>query len=252
MGTAGSLYAISNFTKINPQLDDKTNNLTPEQEAKNFINECHKRNIRVIIDLPSCGSYDLFLSRPELFVTDSSNKPVVPADWTDVRLFKSVNNDGSLNDALYTEYKNFVDFVQKLGADGIRADVGRAKPVEFWNVIIPYSRALDSNFGWLAETYTHEDASPQLNMPYDRPQELLEVGFDSYYGQYHIFKDWTTNDQLYDYVKENIDMNNEIGSRYGVSRERIRQIETRAIAKLKKMCRNKNLSVSLENYIGME
>ena len=44
----------------------------------------------------------------------------------------------------------------------------------------------------------------------------------------------------------------EIGSRYGVSRERIRQIETRAIAKLKKLCRNKNLSVNLKNYIGLE
>ena len=44
----------------------------------------------------------------------------------------------------------------------------------------------------------------------------------------------------------------EIGSRYNVSRERIRQIETRAIAKLKKMCRNKNLSINLKNYIGLE
>ena len=44
----------------------------------------------------------------------------------------------------------------------------------------------------------------------------------------------------------------EIGSRYGVSRERIRQIETRAIAKLKKLCRNKNLSGNLKNYIGLE
>ncbi len=44
----------------------------------------------------------------------------------------------------------------------------------------------------------------------------------------------------------------EIGTRYGVSRERIRQIETRAIAKLKKLCRNKNLSVNLKNYIGLE
>ncbi|MBR2068662.1 MAG: sigma-70 family RNA polymerase sigma factor [Candidatus Gastranaerophilales bacterium] len=44
----------------------------------------------------------------------------------------------------------------------------------------------------------------------------------------------------------------EIGSRYGVSRERIRQIETRAIAKLKKLCRNKNLSVNLKNYIGLD
>ena len=44
----------------------------------------------------------------------------------------------------------------------------------------------------------------------------------------------------------------EIGSRYGVSRERIRQIETRAIAKLKKMYRNKKLSVNLKNYIGLD
>ena len=42
----------------------------------------------------------------------------------------------------------------------------------------------------------------------------------------------------------------EIGSIYGVSRERIRQIENRAISKLKKLCRNKNLTSSLKNYFG--
>lgn len=40
----------------------------------------------------------------------------------------------------------------------------------------------------------------------------------------------------------------EIGSRYGVSRERIRQIENRAISKLKKLCKNNNLSKGLKNY----
>lgn len=42
----------------------------------------------------------------------------------------------------------------------------------------------------------------------------------------------------------------EIGLQYGVSRERIRQIENRAIAKLKKLCKNKNLTVGLKNYFG--
>ena len=42
----------------------------------------------------------------------------------------------------------------------------------------------------------------------------------------------------------------EIGSRYGVSRERIRQIENRAISKLKKICKNHNLSKSLKNYFN--
>lgn len=42
----------------------------------------------------------------------------------------------------------------------------------------------------------------------------------------------------------------EIGSQYGVSRERIRQIENRAISKLKKLCKNSNLSRGLKNYFG--
>jgi len=42
----------------------------------------------------------------------------------------------------------------------------------------------------------------------------------------------------------------EIGSIYGVSRERIRQIENRAISKLKKLCKNRNLTSGLKNYIG--
>ncbi len=40
----------------------------------------------------------------------------------------------------------------------------------------------------------------------------------------------------------------EIGSIYGVSRERIRQIENRAISKLKKLCKNKNLTSGLKSY----
>ena len=43
----------------------------------------------------------------------------------------------------------------------------------------------------------------------------------------------------------------EVGKEFNVTRERIRQIETRAISKLKKLCKNQNLSGNLKNYIGM-
>ena len=79
-------------------------------------------------------------------------------------------------------------------------------PQEFWDILIPYSRMRDPQFAWLAETYTYEDASPQANMPYDRPEDSLRSGFDLMYGQYHIFHEWPDATTLMNYVKENLDM----------------------------------------------
>lgn len=42
----------------------------------------------------------------------------------------------------------------------------------------------------------------------------------------------------------------EIGQLFGVSRERVRQIETRALNKLRKMCRNSRAVKSLKNYLN--
>jgi RNA polymerase primary sigma factor len=42
----------------------------------------------------------------------------------------------------------------------------------------------------------------------------------------------------------------EVGNEYGVSRERIRQIENRALSKLKRMCKNESAFNELKNYFG--
>lgn len=196
LGTAGSLYAISDFTKIDPMLDDKTNDLSVEEEAKNFIQECHKRNIRVIVDLPSCGSYDLFLAKPELFMTGTDGKPVIPFDWTDVRVFKAVNADGTLNDALYKEYKTYIDMVQKLGADGIRADVATSKPVEFWKNLISYAKSKDPEFLFLAEASECWNKPLTANAPFTPYHQLLDAGFDGWYGNFVDYKNWHTQEEF--------------------------------------------------------
>lgn len=195
LGTAGSVYAASSFNTLNPQLESKQSALSINAQARKFIDEAHKRNLRVIIDLPSCGSYDLYMQRPELFIKDKEGQPVVPADWTDVRLLNA-GTENAVNKDVYNLYKEFVDMVINLGADGIRADVATLKPAKFWKDLISYSRTKDHQFLWLAEaseSWTTPVSEYAVFTPYDK---LLEAGFDGYYGSYFNLKNYKTGREL--------------------------------------------------------
>ena len=215
MGTAGSVYAPKDFLTIDPALIEPDDPRSDKEQFKAFIDACHERGIRVMLDLPSCVSYEMFLNRPELMAIEEDGLAKTPQGWNDIRMFQPWEDEGRriLNPALVDMHKQYVDMCVELGIDGIRADVARAKPVEFWDIIIPYSHTKDPNFGWLAETYTYEDASPQANMMHDRPKDLLRAGFDSYYGQYHLFPEWATATELIDYVKYNLNLTYEMGER---------------------------------------
>ncbi len=206
-GTAGSVYSPEDLLKIDPVLVDKNDPRSDKEQFKAFVDECHKRGIRVMIDMPSCASYDLYLNKPELMAIENGIAKT-PGGWEDIRMFQPWDDEGkrTLNPELLEYHRKFVDMLIDAGVDGIRADVARTKPVEFWDIIIPYSRKRDPQFAWLAESYTYEDASPQANMPYDRPEDSLRAGFDSYYGQYHIFHEWQSAKDLHNYVIDNLNM----------------------------------------------
>lgn len=208
MGTAGSLYSPKDLLAIDPNLIDPNDPRSDKEQFKAFINECHRRNIKVMLDLPSCASYDMFLEHPEWMAIERDGLAKTPQGWNDIRMFQPWEDEGkrTLNPKLLELHKEYVDMCVDLGIDGIRADVARAKPVEFWDIIIPYSHLRDPEFAWLAETYTYEDASPQANMPYDRPEDSLRAGFDAIYGQYHIFHEWGNASIFMDYIKEQLEM----------------------------------------------
>ena len=218
MGTAGSLYSPLKFIEdngdlaIDPMLIDKKDPRTPNEQFKAFIDECHKRNIKVMLDLPSCASVELFENEPELMAFGRNGEDKTPQGWEDIRMFEPWADitKRTLNPALYEMHRQYVDSCIDLGIDGIRADVARAKPTEFWDKLITYSHTKDPEFGWLAESYTYECASPMINMPFDRPEDLLNAGFDEYYGQYHIFHDWRSATEFNDYIKSNLDMSHRL------------------------------------------
>ncbi len=203
LGTAGSLYAASDFSSLNTDLFDKNSEYSLEQQAKLFIDEAHKRGIRVIVDIPACGSYDLFLQRPDLFVKGQSSEPVLPSDWTDVRLL-STGTEDKIDPNVYSLYKDFVKYMIKLGVDGIRADVAHSKTALFWRELINYSRTKDPEFMWLAESSElfHEAISPLgVFTPYNK---LLEAGFDGYYGSFTGLKDWKTSKEFFSNITKSI------------------------------------------------
>ena len=202
LGTAGSVYAITDFSKINHQLLDLTSEMKPIEQAKYFVSECHKRGIKVIIDLPSCGGYDLYLTRPELFIKDKKQLSIVPSDWTDVRLFNTGSND-KLNQDLLNVHKEFVDMVLAIGADGIRADVATIKPYKFWEEIIKYTRAKNSEFLYLAEASDSWREPPSKYADFTPYDKLLEAGFDGYYGSFFNLKDWKSANDFNTHIKFN-------------------------------------------------
>lgn len=202
LGTAGSVYAAENFWDINPQLVDKTSKLTDIEQAKKFVDECHKRGIRVIIDLPSCGAYDLFLTHPELFIKDDKQCSIVPTDWTDVRLLKTGNNK-KLNQDVIDAHKKFVDLVLSIGADGIRADVATIKPSAFWEEIIKYTRSKDPEFMFLAEASDSWREPPSQYAEFTPYDKLLQAGFDGYYGSFFNLKEWNA-EQFMEHIKFNL------------------------------------------------
>ncbi|MBQ3641130.1 hypothetical protein II906_04285, partial [bacterium] len=86
MGTAGSLYSPKDLLEIDPNLIDKDDPRSDKEQFKAFIDECHKRNIKVMLDLPSCASYDMFLAEPELMAKERDGLAKTPQGWNDIRM----------------------------------------------------------------------------------------------------------------------------------------------------------------------
>ena len=193
LGAGGSLYAPSDYQSLNPEFDTPGNNLNVLQEARIFINECHKRGIHVMVDVPSCASADLTKSRPDLILKDKNGKTLVPTNWIDIVMFKN-------DQALQQYYEGFFDLMaNKVGVDGFRVDVARARTLPFWQHFI--GKYPDK--AWLAESYCQEDQSPLKNLPRDIPEDLMRNGFDSIYGQFHIFHSMANAKEYMDYLLSN-------------------------------------------------
>ena len=183
LGEAGSLYAPSDLHSINPEFGTL-------EDAKAFVQAAHQRGIKVMVDVPSCASTDLAEQHPELIKRDENGNPRVPTTWKDIQMF----DNGPEVQAYYEPF--FSLMANKVGVDGFRCDVARARDQAFWK----HFTSKYSDKAWLAESYCEEDQSPLQNIPRDTPEKFLTHGFDSIYGQFHIFPGMTNANEYRDYL----------------------------------------------------
>lgn len=191
-GNAGSVYATADYHALNPQLTDKQSPLNITEQARLFIDEAHKRGMKVMVDVPSCAAYDLALARPDLIAADEAGRTLTPATWLDIVMLKNDKN-------LQQYFEGFFNLMANdLGVDGFRVDVARARPNWFWQ----HFTHKYPNHAWLAESYVEEDASPLQNVPRDVPEDFLSLGFDSIYGQNHTFHQMPSGQAYMDYLSD--------------------------------------------------
>lgn len=204
LGTAGSLFAPSSFREINPQLKSNCSNSSVYAEMRRFVDECHNRKIRVIVDMPCCAAYDLYLLHPELFIKDKNQNPIIPADWTDVRLLDA-GSEEQINYDVYNLYSDFINMMLDLNVDGVRANVATSKPASFWKKLIEEVRLKNPQFLFIAQASANSLPTNQCSV-FTSYQKLLDAGFDVYYGTYDSVANWKTANDLYENVKNDVNI----------------------------------------------
>ena len=202
-GTAGSLYAPANFTNLNPQLKSNKSKLSTEEQFEIFVSACHKKGIKVIVDIPACGSYDMYLKNPSLFKKDTNQNPISPTDWTDVRVFDA-GTETTINENVYKLYYQLINYLCAFDIDGFRIIAPNLKPAIFWERLIKETRKNNPQILFIADYNSNEQ---NKNITFDIPNEtLFKIGFDGCNGNFNQIKEWKTAKELTDAIEQNYEL----------------------------------------------
>lgn len=190
IGTGGSLFAPTSFTTINPQLKSKNSTLSAEDQMAKFVQACHDRNLRVIVDIPSCGAYDLYLKNSSLFELDDNKNPITVSDWTDVKKFDA-GTENNINGEVFSMYKKSLQMLINLGVDGVKINNPTLFPANFWKKLIAQTQKLDPQFIFIAEK-----ANEKIN-DVTTEDKLLDIGFNGFYGDFNNISEWKTSSDVH-------------------------------------------------------
>jgi len=208
-GTAGSLFAVKDLTSISSDFKSPDSSMIIELQAKSFVEACHSRNIRVLVELPAYASYDLYLKKPGLFLKDSARNSIVPFNSRDLRILNG-GTSFNINSSVYDIYKKYIDLLLSLDVDGVVVQNPNTKPVKFWFNLISYARTQNNQFIFLAEMTPSGKHSVSRFLPFVTFSGLLNNGFDGFYAGFNKIQEWKFSKDLF----KQLSLNNKYVSRY--------------------------------------
>ncbi len=202
-GASGSLYSIADCFRLNPVFLDPASAASPEDQARQVIEQARAAGLKVMIDLViNHCAIDSPLTRehPEWFVRGPDGR-IANAScqhqhqkvfWKDLAQFDHRHSRDA--EGLYHYCLRVVEFLLSLGFEGFRCDAAYKIPRKFWRRLINEIRSRHPKTCFVAET---------LGCTADQTKETARAGFDYVFNssKYWNFRDWWLIEQ-YNLVRE--------------------------------------------------
>ncbi|MGL4388076.1 MAG: alpha-amylase family glycosyl hydrolase, partial [Brevinema sp.] len=144
-GFSGSLYAPKNYYIINPLFSDSLDLKDPIDQLRSFLEEAHKKKIKVIMDLVinhSAKDNPLTIEHRSWYIVDKNgnlNSPGAWDDgkwvrWGDLAQFDHLQSED--REGLWHYFNDLIQYYLNLGFDGFRADAAYQIPRDLWIYLI--------------------------------------------------------------------------------------------------------------------
>ncbi len=199
-GFSGSLYAIKDYYAYNPMFFDGKTEKDKEKQFVEFVNYCHKKGLKVILDLVINHTardshltvehknwYKLKDGKIESPGVWAGNKKIV--EWGDLAEIDNANSPDKKN--LWNYWKKLIHhYIENLKVDGFRCDAAYQVPNELWSFLIEYAKSLKPDTLFLAES---------LGCTIKETIGLVKAGFDYVFNSskyWDFTEDWCLEQQI--------------------------------------------------------
>jgi starch synthase (maltosyl-transferring) len=177
-GFSGSLYAIADYNRINPDFLDPESSADPWEQVKEIIDYTHARGMKFVFDLVlnhTAIDHPWTKTHPDWYRKDENDaiqrpfcmdngEKIVWGDLAELNLEPAPERE-----ALWQFWRDYLGRLIDLGVDGFRCDAAYQVPLEFWVMLIPHCRQQRQDVEFIAET---------LGCDFALVEKLVECGFD--------------------------------------------------------------------------